>query len=125
MRFGFGICGLALFISACGCQNELQDSVPAPDGRHVAVLFQRNCGATTGDNLELSLIRSAGMPHGDGNAFIADAPARDSAGMVAMVSLVKLQWLSTRALQVSYDRRLRVFRQETRVEGITVSYRPW
>ncbi|MGH7627292.1 MAG: hypothetical protein ACREOJ_18495 [Gemmatimonadaceae bacterium] len=118
------LCALVMFINACMCGNEVRSSAVAPDGRHVAVLFQRDCGATTGDNLELSLVQATERPQGGGNTFIVDAPARDSIATGSLVSLVTVHWISASALQVRYDRRLRVFRQETQVDGIAVSYLP-
>lgn len=61
---------------------------------------------------------------GGGNAFIVDAPARDWTEAARRASLVTVQRLSVSALQVRYDRRLQVFRQEATVNGMTVTYLP-
>ncbi|HEY0281498.1 MAG TPA: hypothetical protein VGC27_02615 [Rhizomicrobium sp.] len=61
------------------CENTVVKSVVSPDGRHKAVLFQRNCGATTGFSSQVSIIpASLWLPDHSGNAFVADLPENKS-----------------------------------------------
>ena len=61
-------------LSGCGlCVNELLQEARSPDGKYKAVAFNRNCGATVGNNVQVSIIPSnASMPDGTGNVFIED-----------------------------------------------------
>ena len=54
-----------------GCGNTIVTSKEAPDARHAAVLFQRNCGATTGFSTQISVLNAGKQPTGSGNAFNA------------------------------------------------------
>lgn len=49
--------GLAAF-SMPDCDVERRESTPSPDGKHVAIVFGVDCGATTGFNTQLSLLPS-------------------------------------------------------------------
>ena len=40
---------------AAGCGNDLVKEVPSPNGKMKAVVFQRDCGATTGFSTQISL----------------------------------------------------------------------
>src|SRR5262249_46373779 len=119
--------GMAI-LSGCGsdlCRNRELQTIHSPDGKLKVVVFQRDCGATTGINTQISLLHiNVRLPEDGGNTFIADtdhgkAPAGLGGGPDA-----KLQWVSERELIVKYDRRARVFRSERLVEGVTVRYEP-
>lgn len=50
---------LPLLLSACiECGNEELSRVPSPSGTRDAVLFSRNCDATTGFNTQLQIVPS-------------------------------------------------------------------
>ena len=42
-----------------GCENELVQAVHSPDGALQAVIFQRDCGATTGYNRQVVILRAS------------------------------------------------------------------
>lgn len=109
----------AVGCAACSpeCANDIMNQIPAPDGRHVAVLFQRGCGATTGVNWQVSVLDRGQSPTGTGNAFIADlgsgmAPGRDRP--------VRLMWKGSDELNIWHDSRMRIFKSETHVSSIRV-----
>jgi hypothetical protein len=66
---------LTLTASACGaglCGNVVAQQEPSPDGRHVAVVFTRDCGATTGFSNQVAILDAgATLPDRGGNAFVA------------------------------------------------------
>ncbi len=59
----------------CGCcENEWASEQISPDGKWKYVTFSRNCGATTGNNYQVSVLSaSAHLPLAAGNAFIGDS----------------------------------------------------
>lgn len=63
-----------VLVTACsdGCADTLVSQRVAPDGRHRAVLFTRNCGATTGLSTQISVLKPGEVLAGSGNGFIAD-----------------------------------------------------
>ena len=94
----------AVAVSGCtdGCGNTVVRQADAPDGKHSAVMFQRDCGATTGFSTQLSIVRAGEPPAGAGNTFRADddhgaASAGDWGGPWAEMS-----WLAPDRLLVRY-----------------------
>jgi len=49
------------------CGNTIVEALPSPDGSHKAVVFVRNCGATTDFSTQMSVLRgdsgTRGHPH--------------------------------------------------------------
>ena len=67
--------GLTVVLSSsCGrCGNDEVVRVPSPDAKFEAVVFQRDCGATTGFSTQVSVVtKGASLPNEAGNVFIAD-----------------------------------------------------
>ena len=106
------------------CGNLTVRALKSPDGIRTAVLFARDCGATTDFSTQLSIVPTAQQPKEGGNVFIADAnhgaAATDARGALP----VQLRWTSATELAVSYPAAARVYKKETRVDGVTVSYAP-
>lgn len=54
------------------CGNTLLAETPSPEGNLRAVVFERNCGATTSFSTQVSVIESGStLPNEGGNVFIA------------------------------------------------------
>ncbi len=103
---------VALHGCSDGCSNEVESVLAAPQGDRIAVVFNRNCGATTGVNTQLSVLpRSAATTNQAGNALIAD-------GTVPL----KLRWKSDSELVVSGHQGAKLFKQAHLANGVTVSY---
>jgi hypothetical protein len=48
--------------------------VPSPDAKYEAVVFQRDCGATTDFSTQISVLpKGVSLPGAAGNVFIADS----------------------------------------------------
>lgn len=116
----------ALVLSGCAdaCQNAILSSTASPDGERHAVLFMRDCGATTDFSTQVSILRENGPPTGAGNLFIADggsasAPPTDHGGPWA-----EIVWQGPRRLLVRYDAMAEVYKQQDQVAGVTVTYEP-
>ena len=124
---GIFICGIAL--AACNldgsdlCRNYELQTIYSPDGDRKAVVFQRDCGATTGFSTQVSILRSSEkLPNKGGNTFIADtdhgqAPSGQGGGPE-----VEVRWVSYQEVEVVYDKLARVFRREEIVDGVTIKY---
>lgn len=101
-------------LTACGatCGNEAITEVKSPGGSLRAVAFSRNCGATTGFNTQISIIRTGEpAPDGAGNVFIVE-------GAVPL----KMRWHSDTELVISGTLGSKAFRQETLVSGVVIHY---
>ena len=111
----FGGCGL--------CNNDIVSEIKSPSGKYRVVIFERDCGATTGFSTQISLLQSfRGDPWGGGNVFIAD----DNDGAVPLgakgVMDVRVQWQSDSALKIIYPSKAQIFKQESKVSGISIYY---
>src|SRR5690242_16830620 len=74
MKQAIVIVGMSVLLGACSdpCANTVVSKVDSPDGAHSAVLFQRDCGATTGLSTQISIVDNGETPSGSGNTFRAD-----------------------------------------------------
>lgn len=114
------VAGLAGCSDAC-VNDEIASSV-SPDGRHRAVMFQRDCGTTTGFSTQISVLERDAPLTGSGNAFIADddhgaATTGEWGGPWA-----ELRWQTGDRLMVRYARGARIFEQRVSVGTVSVSY---
>lgn len=104
---------LPVLLSGCGlCDNEISQTVLSPSGRLKAVVFNRNCGATTGFNTQVSLIpASKTLPDDGGNTLILG-------GAVPL----KVEWQSDASLRLTGIGSARVVKQVHAVAGVAVGY---
>ena len=116
---------LLLSLPACSvlCSNETVASLKSPDGKHRAILFMRECGATTDYTTQVSIVASTWPYHDIGNVFVADAYARDAKRGSWGGPWAEAAWISPQQLLVTYDARSRVFTQNAKVRGIHITYR--
>src|SRR5512132_2629104 len=116
---------LLLATSSCAfadpCGNKVISDARSPDGRMTAIVFERDCGATTDFSTQVSIL-AADDPlvtaptllrsTKSGNVFVADtddgtAPAGAGGGPV-----VEVAWLGPKRVRIAHDARARVFRAE-------------
>ena len=116
---------LAVAISACSdqCGNHVARQFSDPTGEHVAVLFQSDCGVTTGYSSHVSLLAEDEEPGEDGNLFVADTNHGAAPPAAAGGPRVEMEWQAPDRLLISYDRRARVFKKVTQLRGVTIDYR--
>ena len=115
-----------LCIMSAGCSDTCGDDVvlriTSPDGQRDAVMFQRDCGATTGFSTQISIIDAGDKLSGMGNTFRADddhgvARAGDWGG-----PWTEMKWLSSDRLLIRYAGKSRLFEQDDHVSGVDVTY---
>ena len=110
----------ASVLSGCLFEFECEDTVVSessqPGGRHRAVVFVRDCGATTLWSTQVSVLGQEELSdrHG-GKVFAAEGGTPEEPG-------VTVRWLTRGQLEVAYAPHLRVFHQETTVKGVEVSF---
>jgi len=115
-------------IALGGCTADCKDTVVerllSPDGKHEAVLFQRDCGATTGFTTQISVVEPGEKVSGGGNTFVAD----DDHGKARVGAWegpwAEINWLSANRVQISYARRSRIFEQSESVGPVEIVYLP-
>ena len=95
-----------------GCENDVLNVVMAPDGRHAAFVYRRNCGATTGYSTQVSIEADAGA-----------LPAEPDNILVLGDEPVSVQWLGADRLLIGYRRGARPAFQEHERDGVRIFYR--
>ena len=115
---------LSLALGACddACTDEVITRLASPDGKREAVMFQRDCGATSGYSTQISIVEVGQAPAGGGNTFRADdnhgaAKAGNWGGPWA-----EIKWLASDRLLVRYADKSRLFEQDDTVAGVSISY---
>src|SRR5919198_6253720 len=94
------------------CSLEVIRRTPSPDGRLEAVLFQRNCGATTDFATNLSVVRTGRVISSlAGNLLIADSNHGRAPLDSGYVVHVSVEWIASDSLMVRYDARARLFKK--------------
>ena len=101
-------------LTGCGatCGNEVSQAISSPSGHARAVVFNRDCGATTGFNTQVSIVSGVNVLSNDeGNALIL-------AGTIPL----QIQWESDSVLRLDGLGSAKVFKQETLVAGVAINY---
>jgi hypothetical protein len=83
------VAGWYLFKGMCG--NRIYKQYVAPDGKLKAVVFQRDCGATTGFSTQVSILEAnENLNNEVGNIYIIDGQPETVAPMISWVGNNKL-----------------------------------
>ncbi len=114
--------GLALTGCADTCANEIVSRLPSPDSNWDAVIFQRDCGATTGFSTQISVLPSGAQPIDSGNAFRADDDHGAARTGAWGGPWAEAKWLSSNKLLVRYAAKSRLFAQNQNVSDVAISY---
>jgi hypothetical protein len=114
---------ILLCLGACSsplCSSKTVTSLRSPTGEHRAVMFMRECGATTDFTTQVSI--DPQIWQWVGNVFVADAydggRREDWGGPWA-----DIRWTGPNELLVTYDRHARVFDRNAAVGDVKVTYR--
>jgi len=97
------------------CGNDVLQIVASPDKQVKAVIFERDCGATTGFSTQVSVLASgAKLPNDAGNVFSAEtghhgkiAPSGPGGGPV-----INALWKNNQTLVVTHHPDAQVFGHE-------------
>jgi hypothetical protein len=114
------VCLYRLLEPTCG--NQVLAQVASPDALWKAVVFQRDCGATTGFSTQVSILRADDTLSGSGNVFTADtnrgaAPDGPGGGPEVLV-----RWTAPTQVEIAHHAKARVFAKETRVGFVHIKY---
>jgi hypothetical protein len=102
------------FLGGCGemCANEPVASVLSPSGANKAVVFTRDCGATTSWSTQVSILRgSEQLPNEAGNTLVVEGKAP-----------VQVTWTSESTVTLRGTSEAKRFKKEGAVNGVSVVY---
>jgi len=110
---------LVFYLSADDmCGNGIHAEVHSPDHRYKAIVFQRDCGATTGFSTQVSILKiDAELQNDSGNIFVISGHPEAHA--------LQLTWLSNTELLINRTLDASEARAEKSlglINKITVSY---
>jgi hypothetical protein len=97
------------------CANGIVREDTSPDRRWKAVVFERDCGATTRESTQVSIVPAAAeLPNESGNVFVAYVDP----------SLVRVSWTDPNSAIVSRPKLSKesVFLQEEKVKNVTITF---
>ena len=107
------------FLDSLICTNEIVSVSESPDRQLKAIVFHRECGATVGDNLQVSVTNILfPLSQDAGNVLIEDRGHNDSVSLNA-----SLRWLGNRRLLIVHDAKARTFKTETKL--FALGWPPW
>jgi len=115
---------VSLALSACSnmCSNEVVSRLASPGGEHEAVMFQRDCGATSGFSTQVSILENGEQLSGSGNTFRADDDHGAARTGAWGGSWAETRWLASDRLLIHYATNSRLFEQDESVSGVAISY---
>ena len=108
------IFGVVAFVLGCNsvCGNEPRFSQSSPSGKYQVVVFNRDCGATSGFSTHVSIRESSGaLPNDAGNVLILD-------GTVPL----SIRWITESRVAIKGVGGAKVFKQKGIVAGVEVAY---
>ena len=110
---------LGLLMAGCDpCENESAVEHRSPDGKWKVVVFERDCGATVGANVQMSMLQASKTPPNEaGNLFVIDSNHGASA-----LQYIFVDWTSSTSVVITYPEKARVFKQEKRIGDVVVTY---
>jgi len=122
---GIGLIGAAYLLTRNMCGNEVVAEIRSPDGRHKAVEFERDCGATTDFSTQVSVIESEKRLGSDdtGNAFTADSNRGSVPVHSSGVMELDMTWLNSKTLEIEYPAGARVLSSNNKVGEVAIQYR--
>ena len=115
----------ALALISCDmCGNEVVKEVVSPSGTYKAVLFERDCGATTSDSTQIAILEAGkSLPNRSGNIFSADSNhGIASVGSHGTMN-VAISWKSDHQLEINDPAAARVFSQMAEYHDIRIAYK--
>jgi hypothetical protein len=94
------------------CGNGIVAEVKSPNGKLKAVVFERNCGATTGVSTQISILpESEELANEVGNVCVVDVFPK-----------VELRWAGNNELVIAHHGGARLFHAVQSFDGINIRY---
>lgn len=117
-----------VILAAIACDlggNRISRGIQSPDGSNRALIFERDCGATTDFSTQVSILPvGKRLPSRGGNIFIADG----NHGVVTVDSHgatdVGVGWKNNQQIEITSPPGTRIFLEIPEFYGIRISYKP-
>ena len=94
------------------CANAQISEAVSPNGKLEAVAFRRDCGATTKETVQISILPAKkALPNAAGNVFVASGEP-----------LIVVRWISDTHLSISGGGASGAFKADKSFQGIQITY---
>ena len=108
------VCAYRFIATLDICDTRIDHEISSPDGKRIAVIFHRDCGATVDFNTQVSVV-----PAGTVFSF-NDYPAIYSSGGE---SELPVSWLAPDKLQIILPRSEKIYRRDRSAGGVAITYK--
>lgn len=121
-----GCLALLNHLSAGMCAQTIIEQVPSPSGKLKAIVYQIDCGATTGFNSHVSIVRSNDVVSSEAELpksfFAIDSNHGQAPEGTDHSPEVRLTWWSDEHLEIQHHDQARVIRAETSADAVRIGY---
>ena len=108
------------------CGNQVLAEFPSPNRQMKAVIFERDCGATTDFSTQVSILPSKEQLRNEGgNVFVADTDHGRAPSGAGGGPEVRVHWVSDAVAEIQHHPAARIHKNSTWLGGIKVSYVPF
>jgi hypothetical protein len=107
---------------AGGCGNDMLATIPSPSGGRKLIIFQRDCGATTGFSTQASLLPAHDQLRGSGNVFVADSDHGKAPSGPGGGPPLDARWIAEDTLELRYHPQARVFLADSVQPGVIIRF---
>lgn len=98
------------FFFSNSCGNEVLSTNNSPDGTYSAYVFTRDCGATTSDSYQLSILKKdKNLKNNVGNTFVSE-------------EIFDLEWLDDGQLLVVYPTSAKNYKMKNKIGRVDIVY---
>jgi hypothetical protein len=105
------------------CGNQLLSEVLSPDQVYRVVVFQRDCGATTGFSTQVSVLKAKEtLPNESGNLFVADTDHGKAPSGIGGGPEIKISWVGSRSIHLVHHKNARVFFANPHILEVSATY---
>ena len=101
------------FLSAPFCETEIKRVVSNVAETRVAIVYEKNCGATTPNNTQVAIVRSP-VEFSENSSSVFSAHGQHD--LVAT-------WQSDSALEITLPVNETIYNQQSAFEGVVIKYR--
>lgn len=115
-NFGALVLGFAM---GSGCEDQVVSELPSPSGKVNAVMYVRDCGATTRASTIVTILSATQRKPKYGSPRVFEGYEYP---WNAKTHKIRLEWLGDRSLRVYYTREVELTGLKNWAEDVTVTY---
>lgn len=104
---------LFIYLAQDLCASDIQSLIISPNGKFTAVVFQRDCGATTAFSIQVTIVPA-------GKKFPADG--YPTFLVISGIQPPDLKWVTNSEIEVYLPEGVRIYKNDTKAGDISITY---